>query len=105
MAPPWSSSRRDSVARIRRVPRPHDQRRHIVSDVRWVPVAEYSASYEADIAVARLESAGILAVARGNDIVGVFGPGFGGASALGVRVLVPSDAAEAAHEILAHAAE
>jgi hypothetical protein len=76
-----------------------------VSDVRWVPVAEYAASYEADIAVARLEAAGILAVSRGNDIVGVFGPGFGGASALGVRVLVPSDAAEAAREILGHPME
>jgi hypothetical protein len=76
-----------------------------VSDVRWVPVAEYSASYEADIAVARLEAAGILAVSRGNDIVGVFGPGFGGASALGVRVLVPSDAAEAARDILTHPVE
>jgi hypothetical protein len=76
-----------------------------MSDATWVPVAEYSASYEADIAVARLEAAGILAVSRGNDIVGVFGPGFGGASALGVRVLVPSDAAEAAREILGHPVE
>jgi hypothetical protein len=74
-------------------------------DIHWVPIAEYSASYEADIAVARLEAAGILAVSRGNDIVGVFGPGFGGASALGVRVLVPSDAAEAAREILGHPIE
>ena len=68
---------------------------------RWIPVARYAAGYEADLAVARLEAAGILAVARGNDITGIFGPGFSGASARGVDVLVVSDAADAAREILA----
>jgi len=67
----------------------------------WIPVADFSSTFEADIAVARLEAAGILAVSRGNDIVGLFGPGFAGSSARGVRVLVPSDAADAAREILA----
>jgi len=71
-----------------------------MTDLRWVPVRSYSAHYEADIAVARLEAAGLLAVARGNDIVGLFGPGFGGASSRGVEVLVPSDAVDAAREIL-----
>lgn len=66
----------------------------------WIPVADFPSSFEADIAVARLESAGILAVSRGNDIVGVFGPGFAGSSARGVSVLVPSDAVDAAREIL-----
>ena len=70
----------------------------------WIPVADFASAFEADLAVARLESAGILAVSRGNDIVGVFGPGFAGASARGVRVLVPSDAAQAAREILGEAA-
>jgi hypothetical protein len=69
--------------------------------LQWVPVADLASAYEADIAVARLESAGILAIARGNDIVGLFGPGFSGASARGVQVLVPSDAIDAAREILA----
>jgi hypothetical protein len=68
---------------------------------RWIPVATFAAGYEADLAVARLEAAGILAVARGNDITGIFGPGFGGATARGVDVLVVSDAADAAREILA----
>ena len=67
---------------------------------RWVPVATYAAGYEADVAVARLEAAGILAVARGNDITGIFGPGFGGSTARGVDVLVVSDAVDAAREIL-----
>lgn len=74
-------------------------------NLQWVAVADLASAYEADIAVARLESAGILAIARGNDIVGLFGPGFGGASARGVQVLVPSDAVDAAREILAADAE
>ena len=72
--------------------------------VSWVTVATYGAGFEADIAVARLESAGILAVARANDVTGIFGPGFGGATARGVAVLVPSDAVDAAREILSPAA-
>jgi hypothetical protein len=76
-----------------------------MTTLRWVSVANVGSAYEADIVVARLESAGILAVARGNDIVGLFGPGFGGTSARGVEVLVPSDAVEAAREILTSAGE
>jgi hypothetical protein len=68
---------------------------------RWVAVARYAAGFEADVAVARLEAAGIPAVSRGNDITGIFGPGFGGATARGVDVLVVSDAVDAAREILA----
>ena len=71
-----------------------------MTTITWVPVATYGAGFEADLAVARLEAAGILAVARGNDITGIFGPGFGGATARGVAVLVPSDAVDAAREIL-----
>ena len=67
---------------------------------RWIPVATYAAGVEADFAVAQLEAAGIVAVARGNDITGIFGPGFGGATARGVDVLVPSDAVDEAREIL-----
>ena len=43
--------------------------------------ATYASGFEADVAVARLEREEILAVRRGNDIVGLFGPGFEGASA------------------------
>jgi hypothetical protein len=68
--------------------------------VEWVPIATYAAGFEADLAVARLEAADILAVARGNDITGIFGPGFGGTTARGVAVLVPSDAVDAARELL-----
>jgi hypothetical protein len=72
-----------------------------MTELQWIVVASFSAQFEADIAVARLEAAGLIAVARGNDIVGIFGPGFGGASARGVEVLVPTDALDAAREILA----
>jgi hypothetical protein len=71
-----------------------------MTSIGWVTVATYGAGFEADLAVARLESAGILAVARGNDVTGIFGHGFGGVTPRGVAVLVPSDAVEAAREIL-----
>ncbi|MCI0356307.1 MAG: DUF2007 domain-containing protein [Acidobacteria bacterium] len=67
---------------------------------KWVPIATYAGGIEADVAVARLEAAGILAVRRDNDRVGIFGPGFQGTSAQGVTVLVPSDAIAAAQEVL-----
>ena len=67
----------------------------------WVPVATYATGLEADLAVARLEGAGITAVRRDNDTVGIFGLGFQGPLARGVGVLVPSDALVEAQEILA----
>lgn len=67
----------------------------------WVPVATYAAGYEADLAVARLDAAGISAVRRDNDTVGIFGPGFDGPSARGVTVLVASDAVGEAQRVLA----
>ena len=66
----------------------------------WVEVATYAAGYEADLAIALLDAEGILAVRRGNDIVGLFGPGFEGASARGVTVLVPSALVSEAREVL-----
>jgi hypothetical protein len=57
----------------------------------WVTIATYGAGYEADIAIARFETAGITAVRRGNDMVGLFGPSFEGRSARGVEVLGPID--------------
>lgn len=72
--------------------------------VGWVSVARFAAGFEADLAVARLEAEGILAVTRSNDITGIFGPGFGGATSRGVDVLVPSDAVDAARALLHPAA-
>lgn len=70
------------------------------SDVEWISIATFSAGYEADIAIARLDAAGIDAVRRGNDTVGLFGPGFEGHSARGVDVLVPSTVAAEARDVL-----
>ena len=67
----------------------------------WVAIATYGAGYEADLAIARLDTAGIDAVRRGNDTVGLFGPGFEGRTARGVDVLVPSDVVADAQEVLA----
>ena len=66
----------------------------------WVKIANYRAGYEADLAIALLDAAGIPAVRRGNDIVGLFGPGFEGPTARGVDVLVPAEAAADAREVL-----
>ncbi len=66
----------------------------------WVKIANYPAGYEADLAIAILDAAGIPAVRRGNDIVGLFGPGFEGPTTRGVDVLVPAAAAADAREVL-----
>jgi hypothetical protein len=60
-----------------------------------------AAGLDAEMLVERLHSAGIDAVIRGNDIVGIFGPGFQGVTARGVDVFVPASSLEDAREILA----
>lgn len=66
----------------------------------WAKVATYGSALEADVVVSRLEAAEIPAVSRGNDIVGIFGPGFQGVTAKGVDVLVPAAALEDARHVL-----
>jgi hypothetical protein len=75
------------------------------SSTRWVVVATCASGLEADVLVAVLGAARIPARAKGNDIVGLFGPNFAGATARGVDVLVPEDAEEEAREVLAEADE
>ncbi len=75
------------------------------SSTRWVVVATCASGLEADVMVAVLGAARIPARAKGNDIVGLFGPNFAGATARGVDVLVPEDAEEEAREVLAEADE
>jgi hypothetical protein len=67
---------------------------------RWVKLKTYGSALEADMVVSQLEAAEIPAVSRGNDIVGIFGPGFQGATAKGVDVLVPANAVDDAREVL-----
>lgn len=66
----------------------------------WTKLATFGSALEADVVVSRLEAADIPAVARGNDIVGIFGPGFQGVTAKGVDVLVPEAALADARSIL-----
>ena len=62
----------------------------------WVPIATYAAEYEAEIGRAVLD-----ARVEGGERIGIFGPGFAGATPRGVRVLVPSDQLAAAKTYLA----
>jgi hypothetical protein len=66
----------------------------------WTKLANFGSGLEADLAVEQLRGQNIPAQTRGNDIVGIFGPGFQGATARGVDVLVPSDFLAKARAIL-----
>lgn len=72
--------------------------------VRWVKLANFASGWEADIAAARLRSAGLEVQTRGNDIVGIVGPGFQGATTRGVDVLVIDRQLAAARRVLDDAA-
>lgn len=72
----------------------------MLEDLKWVSVATFGSGLEAELAVQQLEAEGIVAISRGNDVVGIFGPGFQGRTSQGVDVLVPSDAVDAARAAL-----
>ena len=65
----------------------------------WVKLATYSTGFEADIARATLEDAGIPVMVRGNQ-VGAFGGGFQGPVVGGVDLHVPDDALDRAHDLV-----
>jgi hypothetical protein len=67
-----------------------------MSDSGWRVLATYASGFDADLAMARLEAAEIPAVRDSNDTVGIFGPGFQGATAQGFTVRVPTAALEEA---------
>ncbi|MEO6447223.1 MAG: hypothetical protein ABIZ91_00680 [Gemmatimonadaceae bacterium] len=66
----------------------------------WVRVANVGSGWEADLTVARLEAEEVPARASGNDLVGIFGPGFQGPSSRGFFVEVPAPLADRARWIL-----
>lgn len=66
----------------------------------WSALTKYPSGFEADLAIALLEAAEIPAIRDNNDTVGIFGPGFQGATARGVTVLVPAAALEDARAVL-----
>jgi hypothetical protein len=65
-----------------------------MDDSGWRVLATYASGFEADLAMAQLEAAEIPAVRDSNDSVGIFGPGFQGATAQGFTVRVPTSAFE-----------
>jgi len=67
----------------------------------WVKLTNVASDLEAELLVERLKSANVIAVSRGNDIVGLFGPGFQGRTARGVDILVASEQEAMARELLA----
>lgn len=66
---------------------------------RWVRIGSYAAPWESDVDRAALESAGIPVLVKGPE-VGIFGPGFIGATGRGVTLFVPSDRLDEARRIL-----
>jgi hypothetical protein len=70
----------------------------------WVRVASFGVGWEADLAVARLDAEEVPARTVGNDLVGIFGPGFQGASARGFFVEVPAPFVSKARGVLARPA-
>jgi len=71
----------------------------------WVDLATFASGFEADLAGAKLEVAGIPFVRDGNDTVGIFGPGFQGATARGVTVRVPAESLDDARAALRDATD
>ena len=69
-------------------------------ETKWRVVATYASGFEADFAIAQLEAAEIPAVRNSNDTVGIFGPGFQGATSHGVEVMVPADVLAEAQAVL-----
>jgi len=66
----------------------------------WFDVATFASGFQADIAISRLEAAGIRAARDDNDTVGIFGPGFQGVTAKGVTVRVPTASRDDALAVL-----
>ena len=67
----------------------------------WIKLASFSSGFEADLAVAALETAGIPAVVVGHQVSGIFGVGFQGRVVGGIDVKVPRPMLDNAWEIIA----
>lgn len=71
----------------------------MMNDAQWIVLREYASQMEADLDIGVLEENSVPFQVHGPPI-GVFGPGFSGATAAGVRLLVPDDRAAEAAELL-----
>jgi hypothetical protein len=78
----------------------HDSARARAEPPRWVELGSYAGHFDADIDRALLESAGIPVLVKGS-VTGLFGPGFSGPTAEGIRLFVPDDRLEDARRLIA----
>jgi hypothetical protein len=67
---------------------------------RWVELGAYAGHFDADVDRVLLETAGIPVLVKGAS-TGIFGPGFAGPTAEGVRLFVPASRLAYAREVLA----
>ena len=65
----------------------------------WVLLREYASQLEADLDIGVLMENDVPHLVKG-PAIGVFGPGFTGATGDGVRLFVPNDSLELATELL-----
>ncbi|MDX1450080.1 MAG: DUF2007 domain-containing protein, partial [Acidimicrobiia bacterium] len=66
-------------------------------------LVETGAGYEADLLESLLDGADIPVLRKGPES-GIFGPGFAGASPLGVKLFVPESRVDEAREVIGEAA-
>lgn len=66
----------------------------------WAILKEYSSQLDADLDLATLKTEDVPTLVRGAEI-GIFGPGFSGATPAGLRVYVPESMLEFARELIA----
>ena len=66
----------------------------------WTKIASFATGFEADLAAAALETAGIPAIVIGHQKSGIFGAGFQGPVIGGLEVKVPASMLDEAWEIL-----
>jgi hypothetical protein len=71
-----------------------------MNDPDWIVLREYASQLDADLDAGVLEQNGIPHQVQGPPI-GIFGPGFSGATSAGVRILVPADRADEAAGLIA----
>lgn len=69
------------------------------SENEWVLLREYAGRFEADLDIGLLQGAGIPMLVKGPS-AGIYGPGFAGPSAAGVRVYVREEDLVEAIELL-----
>ena len=70
-----------------------------MTDGDWVLLKDYASQMDADLDLATLQAQKIPVMVKGPEI-GIFGPGFAGATSRGVEVYVPGGALRAARELI-----